>query len=62
MSLKDARNARKLKQLEVKPSWSVSIDKQEAHKSSVTALATQDDRLFSAALKSVKIWDIGSMH
>jgi WD40 repeat protein len=27
----------------------------------VTALANQDDRLFSGDLNSVKIWDIGSM-
>ena len=37
------------------------LEKQDAHKTSVLALANLDNHLYSSAQKSVKIWNIQNM-
>ena len=41
--------------------WSVMVDKPEAHKSEVNAMATFGNNLYTSSAKSLKIWEIDSM-
>jgi len=43
------------------PSWSMVHDKHEAHKQQVYAMTSVGNQLYSAAARSLRIWDVSTM-
>lgn len=43
------------------PSWELTSDKHDAHKSQVYAMISVNNQLYSAAARSLRIWDLDTM-